>query len=38
MPWGGSLHPEVTLTSKELDGLVQADAFHKMTPIQDSGR
>lgn len=38
MPWGGSLHPEVTLTSKELGGLVQAETLHKMTPIQDGGK
>jgi len=37
MPRGSLLHPEVTLTSKESDGLAQAAMHHKRTPAEHSG-
>lgn len=37
MPGGCFLHPEVTLTSKESDGLVQAEILHKRTPTEVNG-
>lgn len=37
MPRGDFLHPEVTSTSKELAGLVQAETLHKMTPPEGGG-